>query len=69
MDREEILSKLQSVFREFFDDDTIAVNMETVRDDIKGWDSVSHIQLVFEIEEAFDAVFPADEIPNMVSVK
>jgi acyl carrier protein len=68
MNKDEILAKLQDVFRDFFGDDAVTLTDAMTSEDVKGWDSVSHIQLVFEVEEAFDVMFPADEIPKMTSV-
>jgi len=68
MNRDEIRAKLQDVFRDFFGDDAIALTESMTNEDIDGWDSVSHIQLVFEIEETFDVMFPAEEIPKMTAI-
>jgi acyl carrier protein len=68
MNRAEILAGLQGVFREFFGDGAVALDEGMTGADVEGWDSVSHIQLVFEIEEAFGVQFAADDIPQLSSV-
>jgi acyl carrier protein len=68
MNRQEIREKLQEMFREFISDEHIVLSESTTDKDIEGWDSVTHIQIIFEAEEAFGVRFPADDIPNMTSV-
>lgn len=68
MDRSEILEKLQHIFREFFDDPDLTVGPDTVSGDIEEWDSVAHIQLIYEIEEQFGIQFDADDIHRMSGI-
>ncbi|HOO28472.1 MAG TPA: acyl carrier protein, partial [Lachnospiraceae bacterium] len=50
MSREEIFERLNYVFRDVFDDDSIAVTDETTAADIRGWDSLIHITLMDAVE-------------------
>ena len=50
MSREEIYEKLNNVFRDVFDDDTISVSDETTASDIEGWDSLRHITLLSAVD-------------------
>ncbi len=68
MDRSEILTKLQDIFRDFFDNPELNLEPDTVGDDIEEWDSVAHIQLIFEIEEQFGVQFEADDIHQLNSI-
>ena len=43
MTREEVYERLNGVFREILDDDSIELHDETVADDVDGWDSFEHI--------------------------
>ncbi len=54
MSREEILEKLNEIFRDIFDDEEIVVTEETVPDDIEDWDSLGHVYLTAEIEDEFN---------------
>lgn len=69
MNRNEILSKLESIIREFTDNEELALTMETTNEDIEEWDSVAHIQIIFELEEAFELQFDAEEIVELNSVE
>ena len=46
----EIYNRLNEVFREVFDDDSITVNAETTAADIEDWDSLTHIQLIAAVD-------------------
>ena len=68
MSREEILEKVNEVFRDVFEDDSITVNDETTADDIEDWDSLMHITLVSEIENAFGFKFKMKDVVGMKNV-
>ncbi|MCR5390703.1 MAG: acyl carrier protein [Lachnospiraceae bacterium] len=68
MSREEILEKVNEVFRDVFEDDSIIVKDETTADDIEDWDSLMHITLVSEIENAFGFKFKMKDVVGMKNV-
>lgn len=68
MTREEILSKVNEVFHEVFDDDSIVVTETTTAKDIEDWDSLMHITLVSEIENAFGFKFMMKDVVGMKDV-
>ena len=49
MTKEEILKKLNEVFRDVFDDESISVTEQTCADDIDDWDSLAQITLIAAI--------------------
>jgi acyl carrier protein len=69
MSEDRILEKLEKVFRSFFEDDDLRLRIETTSEDLPEWDSVMHIQLVYEIEEAFGVQFDAEDIMKMNEVR
>jgi acyl carrier protein len=69
MNENEIISKLEDIFRDFFEDAGLRLSVETTSEDLPAWDSVAHIQLVYEIEEAFDVQFEADDIMKMNAIR
>ena len=46
MDSKMIYARLNKVFRDVFDDDSITVNPKTIANDIEDWDSLEHITLI-----------------------
>jgi len=68
MTREEVYERLNEVFRDILDDDTIELQDETVADDVEGWDSFEHINLVVGVEEEFDFKIPMGKVVTMKNV-
>ena len=68
MTREEVYERLNEVFREILDDESIELNDETVADDVDGWDSFEHINLIEGVEEEFDFKIPMGKVVSMKNV-
>lgn len=68
MSREEVFEKLNEVFRDVFDDETITVNDSTTADDIEDWDSLEHINLMAAVESEFGIKFSMGQIVTMKNV-
>ena len=64
----EIYNRLNEVFREVFDDDSITVNAETTAADIEDWDSLTHIQLIAAVEAEFDVRFSMKQVSAIKNV-
>lgn len=68
MTREQVYERLNPVFREVFDDETITVNDATTSADIEDWDSFEHINLVVAVEEEFGFKLPMGKTVTMKNV-
>ncbi|MCD7726821.1 MAG: acyl carrier protein [Ruminococcus sp.] len=68
MDRQDIIDRLNEVFRDVFDDDEIEVDEETTADDIEDWDSIEHINLISAVESEFGVRFKMGEVSGMNDV-
>ncbi len=66
--REDIANRLNEVFRDVFDDDTITVTDSTTAADIEGWDSLMHISLIGTIEDEFEIRFNMKDILGLKNV-
>lgn len=62
MSSDEIYSRLTRIFRDVLEDEGIDLSPETTADDIEGWDSLSHIQLIVAAEQEFGVRFTSREI-------
>lgn len=68
MTREDAYARLNKVFQEVFDDESIMVNDSTTSDDIEDWDSFEHINLVVAVEEEFSFKIPMGKVVTMKNV-
>jgi acyl carrier protein len=68
MNKEEILNKLQDIFRDVFDDDTIVIREDSDADDIDEWDSFNNISLMSAIEKSFNIKFDLAELQDLEDV-
>jgi len=68
MDKQQILEEVQDIFRDVLDNKEIVLTPETTSNDVLEWDSLSHIQLIVEIESHFDIDFKAEEIISWKNV-
>jgi len=62
MEKEEVLSTIQEIFRDILDNEEIILSEETTADDVEEWDSLTHIQLIVAIEKKFKIKFNSNEI-------
>jgi acyl carrier protein len=59
---------LNEVFRRVFDDEGLVVTPETTANDVDGWDSLSHVNLVTALEARFKIRFSAKELLTQKNV-
>lgn len=62
---DELRVQLEEVFRDVFDDETIALRDEMTGNDIEGWDSLMHLNLIIAVEGRFGVKFATSEISNL----
>lgn len=67
MTNQAILEKLSEIFTDVFDEE-ITVTAQTTAADIEGWDSLTHITLISEVEDAFGIKFSMKQILGMQNV-
>ena len=68
MTREEVLKKVQNIFRDIFDEDDMIIEDKTSADDIEEWDSLNHIILVGSIEKEFRVKFSLGELVSLKNI-
>ena len=60
--------RLQAVFRQCFDDESFQLIDEMTFSDIRGWDSLAHMNLIDALEAEFGLKFSVREVMKMTSV-
>lgn len=68
MTHEEIMAKLNEIFQDVFDDDSLVITDQTTANDIDDWDSLEHINLIEAVEREFDMKFKMQEVSSMKNV-
>ena len=68
MTREEVYERLNNVFRDVFDDESITLTDETTANDIEDWDSFEHINLVVAVQDEFSFKIPMGKVVSMQNV-
>ncbi len=63
-----LFDELTSVFRRVFDDPNLVISPETTANDVPGWDSFSHINLLITVEHHFKIKFTDKEIATFKNV-
>ena len=60
--------RLQNVFWDVFDDDSIVLTDDLSANDIEEWDSLIHIHLIVAVEQMFGITFTSPEIVSSKNV-
>ena len=61
----DIREQAQDVFRQVFDDPALVLREEMTAQDVPGWDSMTHINLMVATEKRFNIRFATAEIAKL----
>jgi len=67
--RSEITETLTGLFRDIFYDDDLVLHDEMTANDVEAWTSLTHINLILAVEEAFEIKIRSNEIEKLTNVK
>lgn len=68
MNTTEILEQLNCIFRKVLKNDSLVLTEPTTAADVDGWDSLTNMQLITEIEKRFVLRFTFREIVKLKNV-
>jgi acyl carrier protein len=68
MEEKDIAVKLESVFQRVLERNDITITRDMTADDVENWDSLRHVQLVTQVEEAFGVKFKLREVLGLKNV-
>ncbi len=68
MDRMQALNQLSGIMREVLDDPSVTLTPATTAGDVEGWDSMTNISFLVEVERRFGVKFRTAEIEEMRNV-
>ena len=63
-----IFERLNFIFRAVFDDDTLQIDVDMTANDIDGWDSLSHVNLIVAVETEFSIRFKQREVHSFKNI-
>jgi len=63
-----VMEKLTGIFRTVFDNEDIALRPETTANDVDGWDSLAHVNLILAVEKGFGFRFTQKELLTFKNV-
>ena len=62
MTRNEILEQVQSIFKDVLKNDDVVLSDDTTAQDVNGWDSLTHVEIISEMEKHFGLRFSLKEM-------
>jgi len=65
---EQIYALLTEIFHEIFANDTIVLAPAMTADDVEGWDSFAHLDIIVALEEQLGIKFTTREIETLRTV-
>lgn len=68
MTHEECNNKVNEIFQDIFDDANIQITDNMTANDIEDWDSLTHLQLISEIESVYNIKFTMGEIQGFANI-
>ncbi len=68
MTKEVILQQVRNIFSDILDNEELVLTEDTQANDVDGWDSLNHIQLVVAVEKYFNFRFTSSEIQTWKNV-
>ena len=64
----DVNDRLTEVFRTTFGDEALMLEPGMTADDVAGWDSVSHITLIYAIEDEFGMKFSTRDLEGLTCI-
>jgi acyl carrier protein len=65
---EEIVAKIQDVFRRVLNQPALVLTRQMTAADVKGWDSLKHVELIVSVEGVFGVRFKTAEVGSLNNV-
>jgi acyl carrier protein len=66
---ENINDKIKEVMAGVFSIDESEITEDSSQDNVEGWDSLKHLDLIVSLEDEFGVSIPLEEVGNMTNFK
>ena len=68
MNASDIREELTKLFRDVFDDDSLALRDDMTAKEVEGWDSLTNIDLVVAVEKRFNIKLTTKDVVSLKNV-
>ncbi len=68
MERKDIITKVEEIYEEILEMDSIHLEDEMTANDVEGWDSLTHALLISEVQKRFQVKFKLREVIALKNV-
>jgi acyl carrier protein len=68
MEKNEVMDRIQGIFRTVLKKSDLELSGDLTANDVAGWDSLSHMLIVSEIETSFDIKFKLKDLNKMKNI-
>jgi acyl carrier protein len=68
MTQTEVLDRLQPIFRDVLDDDSLVITPSSNATNTPNWDSLSHVNLIVSVQSEFKVKFALGELEDLKNV-
>mgnify|MGYP002386253605 CR=1 FL=1 len=68
MDKSLVLQEINKICQRVFRNESLTVTEDTTAKDVDGWDSISNLFLIDELEKNFNMKFELDDILNAQNI-
>ena len=68
MTKIDIFHKIKNIFEEILDEIEVVLAESTTAEDVEEWDSLTHIQIITEIEKQFAVRFSTRDIEGLKNI-
>jgi acyl carrier protein len=65
---QQLLANLTDICRQVFADDSIVLTLDTTAEDVEGWDSFNHINILVAVEQRYGIRFHTAEVEELRNV-
>lgn len=65
MTREKIFEKVKQVFEEVLEEIEVELTEQSTAEDVEYWDSITHMEIISELENVFSIEFTFEEIEEL----
>lgn len=66
--RQEVLERLTEIFRTVLDQPSLVLEEQHTARDVRGWDSLAHINIVLAVESSFGVRLRAAEVAKLQNI-